>query len=207
MQQPDQPSSSTPLPIKMPAVLATDAGVMWTYTLTTFLSALLLFSVQPMFAKMVLPVLGGSPSVWAVAMFFFQAALLAVSGIAGLTLGDAAYFYALQTIGPRRGALVLSLHPVFTALLAVAFAIAFMAMPMSMWAHHVAGGSAASEVGRPDFLRALYFSVSTLMTLGLGDEVPVTGLGRLVTMTEVVVGYVMLGGLLSIFANKLARLS
>ena len=96
---------------------------------------------------------------------------------------------------------------VFTALLAVAFAIAFMAMPMSMWAHHVAGGSAASEVGRPDFLRALYFSVSTLMTLGLGDEVPVTGLGRLVTMTEVVVGYVMLGGLLSIFANKLARLS
>jgi len=51
--------------------------VLWAYTLTTFLSALLLFSVQPMFAKMVLPVLGGSPSVWAVAVFFFQAALLA----------------------------------------------------------------------------------------------------------------------------------
>ena len=48
----------------------------WSYTATTFLSALLLFSVQPMFAKMVLPVLGGSPSVWAVAIFFFQAALL-----------------------------------------------------------------------------------------------------------------------------------
>ena len=43
------------------------------FTATTFLSALLLFSVQPMFAKMVLPVLGGSPSVWAVAMCFFQA--------------------------------------------------------------------------------------------------------------------------------------
>jgi len=50
--------------------------VLWAYTATTFLSALLLFSVQPMFAKMVLPVLGGSPSVWAVAIFFFQAALL-----------------------------------------------------------------------------------------------------------------------------------
>ena len=50
--------------------------VLWAYTATTFLSALLLFSVQPMFAKMVLPVLGGSPSVWAVAVFFFQAALL-----------------------------------------------------------------------------------------------------------------------------------
>ncbi len=47
------------------------------FTVTTFLSALLLFSVQPMFAKMVLPILGGSPSVWAVAMVFFQATLLA----------------------------------------------------------------------------------------------------------------------------------
>jgi hypothetical protein len=47
------------------------------FTTTTFLSALLLFSVQPMFAKMVLPILGGSPSVWAVAMLFFQAGLLA----------------------------------------------------------------------------------------------------------------------------------
>jgi hypothetical protein len=47
------------------------------FTTTTFLSALLLFSVQPMFAKMVLPILGGSPSVWAVAMVFFQATLLA----------------------------------------------------------------------------------------------------------------------------------
>jgi hypothetical protein len=47
------------------------------FTLTTFLSALLLFSIQPLFAKMVLPVLGGSPSVWAVAMCFFQGALLA----------------------------------------------------------------------------------------------------------------------------------
>lgn len=55
---------------------ASDGVVLWTYTATTFLSALLLFSVQPMFAKMVLPVLGGSPSVWAVAIFFFQAALL-----------------------------------------------------------------------------------------------------------------------------------
>ncbi len=53
------------------------SGTLWLFTLTTFLSALLLFAVQPMFAKMVLPVLGGSPSVWAVAMLFFQAALLA----------------------------------------------------------------------------------------------------------------------------------
>ena len=47
------------------------------YAGTLFLSALLLFSVQPMFAKMVLPQLGGSPSVWAVSTCFFQAMLLA----------------------------------------------------------------------------------------------------------------------------------
>ena len=52
-------------------------GTIALFTVTTFLSAVLLFSVQPMFAKMVLPVLGGAPSVWAVAMLFFQAALLA----------------------------------------------------------------------------------------------------------------------------------
>ena len=42
-----------------------------------FLSAALLFAVQPMFTKMVLPQLGGSPSVWSVAIVFFQAVLLA----------------------------------------------------------------------------------------------------------------------------------
>ena len=47
------------------------------FAATLCLSALLLFSVQPMFAKMVLPLLGGSPGVWSVAMVFFQAVLLA----------------------------------------------------------------------------------------------------------------------------------
>ncbi len=46
------------------------------FAITLFLSALLLFAVQPMFTKMVLPRLGGAPTVWSVAMVFFQAALL-----------------------------------------------------------------------------------------------------------------------------------
>ena len=46
------------------------------YAGTLFLSAFLLFSVQPMFTKMVLPRLGGSPAVWNTAMVFFQATLL-----------------------------------------------------------------------------------------------------------------------------------
>ncbi len=62
------------------ARLSTERGqtaVLATFTATLFLSALLLFSVQPMFAKMVLPQLGGSPSVWAVSTCFFQTVLLA----------------------------------------------------------------------------------------------------------------------------------
>ncbi len=47
------------------------------YTVAIFTSALLLFSVQPMFTKLVLPRLGGSPAVWSVAMVFFQTLLLA----------------------------------------------------------------------------------------------------------------------------------
>ncbi len=47
------------------------------YAITIFLSATLLFLVQPMFARMVLPLLGGAPAVWNTAMVFYQAALLA----------------------------------------------------------------------------------------------------------------------------------
>lgn len=42
-----------------------------------FLGSFLLFLIQPLFARLVLPVMGGSPSVWNTAMLFYQAALLA----------------------------------------------------------------------------------------------------------------------------------
>src|SRR5262245_26807442 len=48
-----------------------------TFTAAIILSAALVFMVQPMFAKMVLPRFGGAPSVWSVAIVFFQTALLA----------------------------------------------------------------------------------------------------------------------------------
>ena len=46
------------------------------FAVTLFLSASLLFMVQPMVGKMVLPLLGGSPAVWNACMVFFQALLL-----------------------------------------------------------------------------------------------------------------------------------
>jgi len=47
------------------------------YVLAIFTGAALLFAVEPMFARMVLPLLGGSPAVWNTAMVFYQAVLLA----------------------------------------------------------------------------------------------------------------------------------
>ena len=46
------------------------------YASTLFVAGTLLFLVQPMFAKMLLPLLGGSPAVWNTAMLFYQVALL-----------------------------------------------------------------------------------------------------------------------------------
>lgn len=47
------------------------------FAVTLFLSSSLLFVVQPMIAKMVLPLLGGTPAVWNTCMVFFQGMLLA----------------------------------------------------------------------------------------------------------------------------------
>ncbi len=47
------------------------------YAATVFVGAALLFLVEPMFARLVLPRLGGSPAVWNTVMVFFQSALLA----------------------------------------------------------------------------------------------------------------------------------
>lgn len=53
-------------------------------------------------------------------------------------------------------------------------------------------------------LSPLYFSIVTITTLGYGDVLPITWVAQLAVMTQVVIGYVMLGGLISLFANKLA---
>lgn len=47
------------------------------YGITIFLNAALLFIVEPMVAKMILPYLGGSPAVWNTSLMFYQACLLA----------------------------------------------------------------------------------------------------------------------------------
>ena len=57
----------------------------------------------------------------------------------------------------------------------------------------------------PTKISPLYFSVVTLTTLGFGDVAPNSIGGQVIVILEVLTGYIMLGGLLSIFSNKLAR--
>ena len=47
------------------------------YALTLFISAFILFLVQPIVGKIILPKLGGTPQVWNTCMMFFQTMLLA----------------------------------------------------------------------------------------------------------------------------------
>jgi hypothetical protein len=65
------------------------------FSVTIFSGAALLFLVQPMFARMVLPLLGGSPAVWNTAMVFYQAVLLA---------GYAYAHFTTRWLGVRRQA-------------------------------------------------------------------------------------------------------
>ncbi len=55
----------------------------------------------------------------------------------------------------------------------------------------------------PNFVTYLYFSVVTFTTLGFGDVTPINHTGEVVVMAEVILGYVGLGGLISIFTTKL----
>ncbi len=79
------------------------------FTFSMFLSATLLFLVEPMIAKMILPLLGGTPAVWNTCLVFFQAILLA------------GYLYAhgaIRWLG-RRAQIVLHLLVVLLPLLIV----------------------------------------------------------------------------------------
>ncbi len=83
-------------------------------TAAIFLSAALLFAVQPMFTKMVIPRLGGAPAVWSVAMVFFQAALLAGYG----------YAHLLTRYAPGRTSVIIHLAVMTAACLFLPLAIA-----------------------------------------------------------------------------------
>ncbi len=82
------------------------------YACTIFLSAFLLFQVQPMIAKMILPWFGGTAAVWTVCMLFFQVVLLAGYGYAA---------WSIRNLTPRMQSIVhVSLLALSAALLPIA---------------------------------------------------------------------------------------
>ena len=118
---------------------------MTVYTSSIFVSALLLFSVQPLFTRMVLPRLGGSPAVWSVAMVFFQSLLLA------------GYAYAHYLTQIRSRAVAVAVHLVLLV-------IAGLSLPLSIasgWGEPPTSGYAfwllglfAVSIGLPFFALA-----------------------------------------------------
>jgi len=115
------------------------------YTAAIFTSALLLFSVQPLFTKMVLPRLGGSPAVWSVAMVFFQS----------LLLGGYAYAHYLMQIRSRIVPVAVHLVLLVIALLTLPLSIAngWGEPPTSGYAFWLLGLFAVS-IGLPFFALA-----------------------------------------------------
>jgi len=112
------------------------------YSLTIFLSAFLLFEVQPVIAKMILPWFGGSSAVWSTCMLFFQMVLL---------LGYV-YAHVLNKLPPRRQAIT------HISILAVSLAT-LPIIPNVSWKAHGAGHPSLTilallsvTVGLPYFL-------------------------------------------------------
>ena len=123
---------------------------MVTYALTVFLAAFLLFQIQPIIAKIILPWFGGSSSVWSLCMLFFQITLL---------LGYLYAHWLSQRFRPLRQ---LWLH---AALLAASLAL-LPVMPNPAWRHSVWAhpswsllGLLSTTVGLP------YFVLSTTSPL------------------------------------------
>ena len=103
------------------------ASLVPVYVCTMLLSASLLFLVQPMFARMALPLLGGTPAVWAIAMVFFQ----------GVLLGGYCYAHLLKKYLAPSHAVILHL---------VLMALAWFFLPVNLPASAVPAGGATAGI-------------------------------------------------------------
>jgi SAM-dependent methyltransferase len=123
------PSSDT---TQAPAA-ASQGLLLATFIAAIFVSAALLFAVQPMFTKMVLPRLGGAASVWSVAIVFFQTTLLA----------GYAYAHFLTRFLPGRNSVIIHL---------VVMVVACLLLPL----HIATGWGRPPQVGEAFWLLGLF---------------------------------------------------
>jgi uncharacterized protein YjbI with pentapeptide repeats len=82
---------------------------------------------------------------------------------------------------------------IWTLTLITVFALLFLTVDIDYGQH------------APSLLSSFYFSVVTLTTLGYGDILPASPAAQALVILEVTFGYLTLGGLISILANKMAR--
>ena len=104
----------------------------------------------------------------------------------------------------------LTLWALWSLFFAFLFALAYMPLPAWMptwiqnWTPHF-HQTTGTYSGEPlTFWNCFYFSIVTFTTLGFGDIVADNTAARFLVTLEVIFGYLMLGGLISIFSNKLA---
>jgi len=124
-------------PVKIASIRASESLILALYLLTVFLNAALLFILEPMIARMVLPFAGGSPAVWNTSVLFFQTCLLlgyVYAHFAAAWLG-ASRHRAVHSLVLLAGACFLPVaapanwftaplaHPAFTVLAALAASI------------------------------------------------------------------------------------
>jgi MFS family permease len=100
--------------------------IMFLFAVSIFLSAFLLFQIQPMIGKLILPWFGGTPAVWSTVMLFFQVLL---------TGGYAYAYWLIERVGTKRQ---ITLHIsliTFALLLLILLSILWEspAMPDSSW--------------------------------------------------------------------------
>jgi hypothetical protein len=120
---------------RLPTHKRVSSAVALTFTLAIFLGAFLLFLIQPLIARYLLPWYGGGPSVWTTCLLFFQAVLLIGYAYAHLSIGAV-------TSGKFSARAQAALHGI---LLVAAIAALPLVVPSATWK------PIAGDVGNPAF--------------------------------------------------------
>src|SRR5688500_16489587 len=117
------------------------------FSISIFLSAFLLFQIQPMIGKFILPWFGGTPAVWSTAMLFFQV----------LLTGGYAYAYCL--LGRVRSERQTILH-----ISLITSAIVLLVLLSFMWASPITPDSS----WKPENINSPIFDIFKLLTISIG---------------------------------------
>lgn len=96
------------------------------------------------------------------------------------------------------------LWSLWALIIAVTFAIAFFKIGLNGFTFNE---PITELVKAGDFFPFIYYSVVTFTTLGFGDITPINTFAMALVICEVIVGFIMLGLLISILANKVASRS